>query len=59
VDIELAASPDPVVLCLTRAGVCAGGEVKSIGVPSKSQETPCLEQFPHTGCTSSHYRIGQ
>jgi hypothetical protein len=59
VDDELAPPVDSVVLCLTRAGGFAGGELKSIGMPSKSQETPCLEQFPHTGCTSSHCQVGQ
>lgn len=30
------------------------GEFKSAGRFSKSQETPCLEQLPHTGWISSH-----
>lgn len=30
------------------------GEFKSMGRPSKSQETPCLEQLPQIGWTSSH-----
>lgn len=25
---------------------------------SKSQGTPCFTQFPHLGCTSSHYEGG-
>lgn len=33
-----------------REGVEAEGDSDA----SKSQDTPCLVQFPHTGCTSSH-----
>ena len=33
-----------------REGVDAAGDSEA----SKSQGTPCLVQFPHAGCTSSH-----
>jgi hypothetical protein len=35
-------------------GELGSGVVGVKGTPSKSQDTPCFEQFPHTGCTSSH-----
>lgn len=42
-----------VVLCLFRLG--GEKEPGLLPAPSKSQETPCLRQFPQVGWTSSHY----
>lgn len=55
VDDEEASPVDSVVCCLSNIELLVPGELKSIG-PSKSQATPCLEQFPQTGCNSSHCR---
>lgn len=43
----------PVVLCLF--GLGGEKEPGLLPPPSKSQETPCLRQFPQVGWTSSHY----
>jgi hypothetical protein len=45
------------VFCLRKEGVGLTGLPFDNGVPgdSKSQDTPCFEQLPHVGCTSSHY----
>lgn len=56
VEAEEKAPVDSVVLCLWREGEgCPTGVHGVVGPPSKSQDTPCLEQLPHTGCTSSHF----
>jgi hypothetical protein len=44
-------------LCAFNIGFKEGAGVEA-GEPLslKSQDTPCLEQFPQTGCISSHWR---
>jgi hypothetical protein len=42
-------------LCPFNTGFKKGAVVEAgEPLPSKSQDTPCLEQFPQTGCISSH-----
>jgi hypothetical protein len=49
---EHAVLNDPLVSCRFKL---IGEKDEGLEDPSKSQETPCLRQFPHVGWTSSHY----